>query len=140
MSCATHNWMFTLQCPKCIRSAQEPALDSEEQGHTCGGSIPPAGSTFLVTDDPWEIPPFLVQTKGDNNGSVFHQPVSMGDSPPSGTRRGVEHLPLKFWPDEKLLTALSDHTISHIDRQPILEEARKRHDQVKGYERKRAFL
>lgn len=104
-----------------------------------------------ATDDAWTIPAYLLRRQDGGfkypllHGDVHEhvgQPTANSQSADFNRRcLGVGNsLALKFWPDDKLLTALSDHTISVIDRQPILEEAKKRHDQVKGYERQRPFL
>lgn len=105
-----------------------------------------------MTSDDWEIPPYLVRRRdGGFVYSSLHGDKYVAQHPTNRGLVGVDYssvgvgyptTALKFWPDDKLLTALSDHTISVIDRQPILEEAKKRHDQVKGYERitKRPFL
>lgn len=180
MTCATHNWMFTIPCPRCAAAgvsaigakharqrrpvATEPKRDSPDGPRPVDPVVAHLPHTALqtepyvepslpaVTGDEWEIPAYLLRRQdggfkypslhGDKNEHVGKPAV---DGRPVVSNRGGVGLgyptsSLKFWPDDKLLTALSDHTISVIDRQPVLEEAKKRHDQVKGYERQRPFL
>lgn len=164
MSCSTHKWMFDSQCPRCphtvvVAMGDLISYDGDDDGmdhsytahHNNPGldRLEEPREPLTLTGDEWEIPAFLLR-RADGG---FQYPSLHGDERASksntdaatyGRRVSYNHQgdlePLKFWSDARLLTALSDHTISVIDRQPILEEAKKRHDQVKGYERQRPFL
>lgn len=130
------------------------ACPSGSGGTSPAGEVGPRHTSERVDTqevDAWEIPTYLLRRRdgGFVHPSLHGETHVVGHS--SDNRIAGHHYlgmgmgsstALKFWPDDKLLTALSDHTISVIDRQPILEEAKKRHDQIKGYERitKRPFL